>query len=159
MIHVGPDETHLARRIPEDAVLSNAEAVERVEALEILLTDAGSPNFTNSFATGPVFPPAFPPVLRASAVDIQSLPADPDAGIETVETQISIPGTTTLLIEAENVPVGLDITVYVVPLRGSTITATSDAPLAGTFESSSTTATITFPPGRSEIQLKVNWTP
>ncbi len=131
----------------------------RVEALEISLTDPGSPSLISSYATGPVFPPAFPPVLRASMVDSQSLPADPDAGIDTVETQISVPGPTTLLIEAENVPVGLDVTVYVVPLRGAALTFTSDTPLAGTFESSTTTATITFPPGRSEIQLKVNWTP
>lgn len=131
----------------------------RVEAPEISLTDSGAPSFSSSFATGPVFPTVFPPTLRATSVGGQPLPVDPDHGISTVDAQITIGDPVTLNIEATYIPPGVYVTVYVVGLRGAPTTYTSDQPLVGTWVSSSTTATITLPAGRSEIQLRVNWTP
>lgn len=134
----------------------------RVEAeLDIELSDVGDPNWTTS-TPGPVFPPSHAPILKVSSIaytgGTASAPADPAAGVLTTEMSINDAQPATVNIEAQNISVGTAVTVIVIPARGSKITATS-TPLAGSPVLSTATAQVTFPPGRSEIQLKANWTP
>lgn len=131
----------------------------RVEAIDIGLTDGGNPPWTSSSAPGDVFPPANAPMLRVVSIDSSAAPADPLGGILTSDLSIENSGEATVNIEATNIPAGTTVNVRAVPARGSVITATS-TPLAdiggGVLQA---TAQVTFPPGRSEVQLRANWMP
>lgn len=130
----------------------------RVEANFISLTDGGNPNWTSS-TPGPVFPPAGSPTLKATLVDGETVPSDLDAGILTTDLEVNNENAVTVNIEATNIPVGTTVDVRVLPGRGDVITTTS-TPLADAGGGLLTaTASVTLPPGRSEIQLRANWTP
>jgi hypothetical protein len=91
-------------------------------------------------------------------IDGNAVPADPGGGILTADVDMDNGQPVTVLIEANNIPVGTIVLVKIVPAQGNVITAAS-TPLTGTFAASSATAQVTFPPGRSETQLRANWTP
>jgi hypothetical protein len=131
----------------------------RVEAFTINLLDGGNPPWTMDVDPGPVFPPAGAPVLRATLVADQSVPANPTAGVQTPDVAIEDPGEVTINVEAENIPEGTLVLVRIVPERGDVIEVYSDplVDVGGGLLTAS--ARVTFPPFRSEMQLKANWTP
>jgi len=82
---------------------------------------------------------------------------DPGGGILTTDVDLSVTGACTIDIEATGIPVGTSVSVRVIPARGNVITATS-TPLADAGGGLLTaTASVTFPSGRSEVQLRANW--
>lgn len=131
----------------------------RIDADDLQLTGpTSSPSFTTDNFTIPVFPPATYPTLRATMVDSESVPADPIAGIDTVDVSISNATDVVLAIEATDIPVGTTVIVHVIPGRGGRYTVNS-TPLADAGGGLLTaTATIpNFPAGRVEIQLRAAW--
>ena len=131
----------------------------RVEAVDITLTDPGSPTWVSG-TPGPVFPPADAPTLRATAVDTVAVPTDPDAGIMTSDLSISSLEGVTVEIEATNIPAGATVNVIVVPAHGQRAVYVSDQLVdngGGVLTASA--ANVFIPPGRAEIQLRANWTP
>jgi hypothetical protein len=106
-----------------------------------------------------VFPPPGSPTLRAVSVDSISVAADPIAGILTRDLEIATDQPVNINIEARSIPAGTTVGVRIVPERGQFIFATS-TPLVDVGGGLLTaTATATLPAGRSEIQLRANWTP
>ena len=131
----------------------------RIDAEEIDSDLDSNPPYNTDNITYPVFPPSPVPTLRVARIHDQDAPADPAGGILTTDVEINTSAQVIIDIEAANIPVGTTVTVMVIPARGERIEIEADAPLAGTFETSTTTATVAFPTGRTEIQLKANWTP
>jgi hypothetical protein len=110
--------------------------------------------------TGPVFPGAGKPVLKAVRVDGATVPTDPDAGIETVDVEIENDSErATVHIEARNIPVGARVTVFVVPARGDLQTYQSTPLVDDGTGRLTATATIDAKSGRTEIQLRAAWVP
>jgi hypothetical protein len=124
----------------------------RIEAS--VLNNAATINGSQSFpgAPSPVFP-ASPPQLRVTSVCGQSASADPDWGIKTADVDINSAGSCQVQIASTGVPQFTIVTVRVIPARGNIFTVNS-APLA---VDGTATANVTFPAGRSEIQLRANW--
>lgn len=127
----------------------------RLEAVNPLdnFTGISNPSFTFS-GPGPVFP-ADAPVLRAVMIGGFDVPADPDAGVHTVDVCVN-QSSVMLVIEAENVPPGTSVTVYFRPAHGSA-SVLPTPPLAGTFEFSTTSLLLDLPDIQAEIQLKATW--
>ncbi len=130
----------------------------RLETPNNLRGGSSNPASVWSATQGPVFPPAPAPKLTVVSVATIPAPADPLAGIDTEDVVIDDPNMIAIEIAAENVPLGTQVQVRIVPLRGAVINVLS-TPLAGTLGASSATATVALPRGRSEIQLRANWTP
>lgn len=98
-----------------------------------------------------------PPQLRIVAMCGEFAPFDPTAGIASTEVEFNSGSPCVIDIEAEGIPVGTTVGVRIVPARGPLVTATS-TPLADAGGGLRTaTATVTFPPGLSEVQLRANW--
>jgi hypothetical protein len=129
----------------------------RLEATDIAFAGSIGPTAEISFAPSPIFSDLVP-TLEATVVDDIPVPTDPDAGIRTTDLEIENPNDVVIEIAATNIPIGTTVTVIVIPAHGERFEVDSD-PLSGTFESSGTTAMVSIPPGRVEIQLRANWTP
>lgn len=97
------------------------------------------------------------PQLRIVAMCGEFAPLDPVAGIMSSEVEFDNGSPCTIDIEAEEVPAGTTVSVRVIPARGPVVTATSTplTDIGGGLRTA--TATVTFPPGRSEVQLRANW--
>ncbi len=126
----------------------------RVEAKRNMLVDAGDPLFTTGLP-GSVFPDAMGPTLRVTAVNGVPVPADPLATVVSPDVCFISAGVVTIDIEAQNVPVGLAVTVLIVGAVNGTIQVATSTPLAGTLVLSTATADVTFSDGASEVQLSV----
>ncbi len=131
----------------------------RVEAFENTLEDLGSPAFTVG-TPAPVFPD-LPPALRITQIEAVSAPADPNGGIWTTDVAIDSWDPVTISIEATNIPEGTTVEVRVIPERSDIISVTSTALTDGDPPDGILTAeaSVTFPVGHSEVQLRANWTP
>ena len=134
-----------------------------MEAFDIALVVAGDPPWTFS-TPGPVFPPDDAPWLRGVLICNAEVPADPDAGVLSTEAGIDNAGPCSVEIHARNIPAGTTVKVRVafanwIPPSGGVIEATS-TPLQDVGGGLlSATAEVGLPPGKSEIQLRANWTP
>ena len=104
---------------------------------------------------GPIFPQA-PARLRATAVSGNAVPIDPLATVLSGDVAFTADGPVIIEIEAQNVPVGLTVTVRIVQKDGGADFVFSSDPLAGKFELSNTTVMFNFsPPGAYEVYLSV----
>ncbi|MCH8152594.1 MAG: hypothetical protein IH830_09515 [Planctomycetes bacterium] len=126
----------------------------RVEAKRNMLVDPGDPLFTTGLP-GSVFPDATGPTLRVTAVNGVPVPADPLATVVSPDVCFISAGLVTIDIEAQNVPVGLAVTVRIVDALGGFSQVVTSTPLAGTLVLSTATADATFIDGASEVQLSV----
>lgn len=138
-----------------------------VQANEILLTDEGDPvrtdtNFTDSpyyiwppDETEPDPAPSIWPVkLVVDETDV-IIPTDPQAKLDFPLADVSFDtlNNVTLHIEAAYVPLSWSVAVRIVAKAGDSQIFYAD-PLAGTLESSTTTATLTLPRGFGAIQVR-----
>lgn len=134
----------------------------RIEAAQTIdFPDLGIPFWTSS-TPGPIFPPPGSPTLRAASVDTTPVPADPEAGISTTDVDLATDQPVTINIEATNIPVGTTVQVLFVPEHGNgVVVAGTSTPLAdaGGGLLVATMTGFVLPVGRTEIQLKANWTP
>lgn len=124
----------------------------RVEADTINLSSPGTPPFTSG-PTGLVFPAVDAPFLRATMVGTENVPADPTGSPEAIDVTISTDQPQTILIEATNIDPGTIVRVRVVPKSKANAFTVDSTALVGTYESSTATAQVTFPPGQSDVQL------
>lgn len=128
----------------------------RIEASSI--TNLGTISGSQSFPGAPsvVFATA-PPQLYVTSVCGQSAPLDPMWGINSADVDLNSASACTVNIEATGVPVGTIVVVRAIPARGSIISVNS-TPLADAGGGLRTgTASVTFPGGRTELQLRANW--
>lgn len=142
----------------------------RLEAPVMTPTNLAQPAYayTTSPIPGEVFPGSNAPTLEVVSITTNNnvpvaAPADPIAGPGTVEIPLDTDQASQVVIRARNIPTTTaagptKITVRVVPLLGNEIIATSTALQAQPDGTLRATANIAFPPGRSEIQLRVDWT-
>lgn len=98
-----------------------------------------------------------PPQLRIVAMCGEAAPAEPAAGISSTELEINEGGPCTINIEARSIPLGTTVGVRVIPARGLIVTATSTPLIDAGGGLRTATATLTMPPGLSEVQLRANW--
>lgn len=118
-------------------------------------TGTSVPPFTFS-GPSPVFA-TVQPRLRATTLGGESVPAEPATGVDTVDVCVNS-STVILEIEAEHIPPGTTVRVYVRPAHGSAFFLDSP-PLSGTLAFSTTSVAVNLPAIQSEIQLKATWTP
>lgn len=134
----------------------------RFEAPDVTFGGTTTPEASVSFAPGLVFvvqTPELKVVSVESALGIMfPVPDDPDARVTTPDTEVTGGTEYTLNIAAQFVPPGTTVLVLVARAHGTPFRFTSE-PLVGTFNASTTTAQVTIPQGRSEIQLRANWAP
>jgi len=130
----------------------------RLETLA-LSVPVGTPPYSASVTVGPVFPDyeLDAPTLRVTHVDSAAVTADPGAGITTPDVAIYTNTNSTISIEATSIPAGTTVQVRAVPERGAVITATSEPLIDAGGGVLTATATLTIPPGTTEIQLRANW--
>jgi hypothetical protein len=129
----------------------------RIEAFTLTNNTANISNPFSATNTPSVVFVTNPPQLRVVAMCGEFAPLEPIAGIMSTEVEFTSGSPCTIDIEAEGIPAGTTVGVRVIPARGPVVTATS-TPLADVGGGLRTaTATVTFPPGRSETQLRANW--
>jgi len=140
----------------------------RVEAPNINLPIANtSPQGSYDNIPGVVFPRLQDnaPTLKLVSIDGIPAPSDPDAGILSADVEFTTATPSTLHIEATNIDEGVGspvvrtkVRVEVLPERGPLIRRCPELFLrpdaSGILDAD---PTLTFPPGRSEIQLRATW--
>jgi hypothetical protein len=133
----------------------------RVETSTLTLTDPGDPPFVQDLPTF-IFPPPGTPKLRATMLeDSQAnnvpVPSDPHANITDntmVDASIGTSQPVTVHIEAENVPPNTCVDVRVVSKSGPTTVVKSSPLVAKGGGILTATASATFEPGFSVVQLR-----
>lgn len=129
----------------------------RLETFSLNLN--GSINPAPTVATpGLVFPPASAPSVRITSIGGVAVPANPTASFITPDVTLDDATSVTLELAASKVPVGTVVRLTLTPETGAIVTVDS-TPLAGTFESSTATATVTVPHGFSRFSVQASWTP
>lgn len=134
----------------------------RIEAPTIdvsLPTVEESAGVSLSFTPGEVFPGADAPILEILSVDGSNAPADPQAGPRTTDVEIDTDEGALIVIRAWNIPAATTVKVRVVPIHGGEVIIESTPLQEQSDQSLRASAVVPFPPGRSEIQLRANWTP
>ncbi len=129
----------------------------RIEAGTV--TNLGTINGSQSFpgAPSPVFAATPPPQLYVTAVCGQSAPADPEWGIYSTDVDVNSASACTVNITGSGMPVGTIVVVRAIPARGSIISVNSTPMVDAGGGLRTATASVTFPAGRSELQLRANW--
>ena len=111
----------------------------------------------SSGPVGPIFPQA-PARLRATTVGGNAVPIDPLGTVFSGDVGFTAEGAVIIEIEAQNVPVGLTVTVRIVQKDGGASFVITSTALAGTFELSTAAATADsefIPPGPYEVHLSL----
>ena len=102
--------------------------------------------------------PAPMPVVRVTSIAGIAVSPTPTGDAATPDATINESGPVTVGIEARNVPLGTVLQVRV--MSGAVPDFVVDStPLAGTVQSSTATASVTFPPGFSTGLVRATWNP
>jgi hypothetical protein len=101
--------------------------------------------------------PAAPPLLYVTAACAQSAPAEPAWGIMTTDIDLNSASPCTVNIEGSGMPVGSIVVVRMIPARGNIVSVNSTPMVDAGGGLRTATATVNFPAGRSELQLRANW--
>ena len=118
------------------------------------VNNGGTINGSQSFPGAPsVVFPASPPRLFVTSICGQAVSGDPAWGMKTADVQLNSASACTVNIGATGVPQFNIVEIRVIPARGIIFTVNSTPLSAG----GTATANVTFPAGRSEIQLRANW--
>jgi len=130
----------------------------RLEAFQQKFT-GGTIDPAPFFATpGPVFPPASAPSVRIVSIGGVSVPANPTASFISPDVTLDNAATITIQLAGSKVPVGTVVHLTLTPETGAIVNVDS-TPLAGTFDSSTATASVTIPHGFSRFSVQASWTP
>ncbi len=131
---------------------TGADGWVRIEASTV--NNSGTISGSQSFpgAPSPVFA-ASPPRIFITSICNQSVSSDPMWGMKTADVELNSATACTVNIGSIGVPANTIVQVRVIPARGNIITANSTLLTVG----GTATASVTFPAGRSEIQLRANW--
>ena len=105
-----------------------------------------------------VFPPDTAPKVRVTSIDGVAVPELSRGLYLRPDVEISASTVSTVLIEANYVPVGTEIELTIQPEYESQIKVTTTA-LEGTLEKSTAQAQVQFPPGFSRGYVFANWQP
>jgi hypothetical protein len=135
---------------------SGGNGMIRVEAFTDSFTGtiSGSSSMGSPFAT---FLPTTPtPSVTVVKVDNVTLPQPPAGSLVTPDATLDTTTSSTITIQAANIPVGTVITLHVFS-DNSTDQTVRSTPLAGTLQSSTAAATVTFPSGYSLNYVKATW--
>jgi hypothetical protein len=106
----------------------------------------------------PVFPPASAPAVRIVSIGGVAVPASPTASFIAPDVTLDNAATVTIQLAGSKVPVGTIVHLTLTPETGAIVTVDS-TPLAGTFDSSTATASVTIPHGFSRFSVQASWTP
>ncbi len=104
----------------------------------------------------PLFYPESGPVIRLVSVDGVAVAEDPTGSFTMPDVTIDNGGEVTLEIEAASIPVGTVISLTLTSDEGG-VQALTSTPLAGTFDDSTATASITIPTGFSTFYMTASW--
>lgn len=153
---VGGNEDYYFAGYSDQYGMSGANGVVRVEAFTDSFTGtiSGSSSMGSPFAT---FVPTTPiPSITVVSVGTATLPQPPTGSLTTPDATLDTTTLSTITIQAANIPVGTVITLHVFS-DNSTDQTVQSTPLAGTLQSSTATATVTFPSGYSLNYVKATW--
>jgi hypothetical protein len=129
----------------------------RVEAFQRQL--AGNIDVSPIVATpSPVFPPASAPAVRIVSIGGVAVPPNPTASFIAPDVTLDNAATVTIQLAGSKVPVGTIVHLTLTPDTGAIVNVDS-TPLAGTFDASTATASITIPHGFSRFSVQASWTP
>ncbi len=104
---------------------------------------------------GPLFPPANAPKVLIESIHDSNTPFDPAGNFAWSEDVLisKTTGTAEIVIRANNVPPGTNVTVRLVRDFGASVTS-APAPLIGKLDESFANVTMTIPAGRSVLQVR-----
>jgi hypothetical protein len=146
----------VASEISGNGVLSGASNRVRMESF--VNSYVGS---SNAIMTSPrtlFFPNELVPTLTVTSLAGQTVPGSASGLITSPDLSIASGDPVTVNISATRVPPGTTVRVRLIPESGNHIDTDSE-PLIGTFTSSTTTASVTFPAGVSRVELYSTFSP
>jgi len=121
-------------------------------------TNAGnitaSPLATTNLLTDAPLPPN-PPFLKVVSIDGVPVPASPKFDYASPDVLMNKTTPVPIVLEANNIPVGTPITVFLTTDTGTDITAS--VTLAGTLATSTATVTVTLPLGTARLFARAVW--
>jgi hypothetical protein len=129
----------------------------RLEAFTLSVTGQVNPAPSTS-PPGLVFPPASAPSVRILSIGGVAVPANPTASFIAPDVTLDNAATVTIQLAGSKVPVGTIVHLTLTPETGAIVNVDS-TPLAGTFDSSTATASVTIPHGFSRFSVQASWTP
>ena len=137
---------------------NGGNGVVRIEAFTDSFTgtisgvqSTGTPN--SAFLLLPSTPP---PSVNVVSVNSAPIPASPTASLTTPDATINTSSPVTITVQASYIPVGTVLTLQVFSDNNTDQTVQTTA-LAGTLQSSTATATVTFPSGYALNYVKATW--
>jgi hypothetical protein len=136
---------------------NGAQGRVRLEAFQRNWSFSGSPYITG----GPVSsyaPTTPPPSVRVTGVAGQSVQSASDGSFNPADVTINSNDPVEVTIQAHNVPIGTAPKLYLFSLDGNDQVVAGSA-LQGTLQSSTSTASVQFPPGFSRGYVRAVWTP
>jgi len=138
---------------------SGGNGVLRIEALYASFTGKLYGTLSTGTPDGAflLLPTAPPPSISVQSVNNTQLPQPPTGGLTTPDVTINTSSAVTITVQASYIPVGTIITLNVFSDNGTNQTVQT-TPLTGTLQSSTATATMTFPSGYSLNYVKATWT-
>ena len=120
--------------------------------LSINLPSGGQRSFPNALS----IPSTPPPSVRVASIAGVALPPNPTGSFELPDVNIDASAATTVVIEGRFVPLGTVVRLHLVSEDGADQIVDS-APLAGTLQQSSATASVVFPRGFTRGFARAVW--
>jgi len=134
-------------------------AVIRLEAFNSSSQFSISGSETSDTPTGPlVLPTVAQPSITITSINSVAAPATPMASVSSPDVTFNSANPVTLAVQATNIPVGTVVTLHLYSDNTGTDQTVQTTPLAGTLQSSTATASVTFPSGYSMNYVKATWT-
>jgi hypothetical protein len=129
----------------------------RLEAFQHSLTGTINPVPRRGVPSS-IFLPEIPLSLRVASIASAPAPATPGGAFTSPDVTINSASAVDVTIEAKGIPPGTVVTLVVLPETGIDV-VTDSPPLTGTLQQSSTTVSVTVPPGYSRMYVRAKWTP
>lgn len=121
----------------------------------------GSGTFQSAFTLGSPFstflPTVGPPSIAIASINGVNVSQPPTGVLATPDVSINTNSAVQMTVQASNIPLGTVITLHVFS-DNNTDQTVQTTPLQGTLQSSTATATVTFPSGFSFNFVKATWT-
>jgi hypothetical protein len=138
---------------------SGGNGVVRLEAFTLTFsgTITGTRTIGTPYTGFLMLPTTPPPTVTAISINNSQIPQPPTGSLMNPDVTIDTASPVTLTVQAAYIPLGTVVTLNIVSdnLTNQTVQTT---PLAGTLQSSTATATVTFPSGYSLNYVKATWT-